>query len=331
MLYKTCALAIIVATSAAPTPPVVDNKRKLGGTVDDGFMGFATAQHSQEALAQQWRENCPPCPTGGFCCPALGCKITETVKTGTDEGAYQAELWAENPFPWYEMPVVPVLSATHPVWTFLQINKQWWLYCFFNDGEAAPAAMPPKSSSAIAAFFLAFVAWFAFAPLMPVIKTQIGLSKADGWTVNIASVFSTVFMRFAVGPLCDEYGPRNLQCMMMLFGGCMIFIAAIAVLGSIVGRAGGRGGRRRRLRRAGRRGARRAGQSRASETFREATGDGGAGAPRPSAGPRGFVQEMVRAVQAQGAAQACVETGNHREASVAVPPRLVRDAALGLR
>ena len=65
-------LAIIVATSAAPTPPVVDNKRKLGGTVDDGFMGFATAQHSQEALAQQWRENCPPCPTGGFCCPALG-------------------------------------------------------------------------------------------------------------------------------------------------------------------------------------------------------------------------------------------------------------------
>jgi len=148
MLYQTCALAIIVATSAAPTPPVVDNKRKLGGTVDDGFMGFATAQHSQEALAQQWRENCPPCPTGGFCCPALGCKITETVKTGTDEGAYQAELWAETPFPWYEMPLVPVLSATHPVWTFLQINKQWWLYCFFNDGEAAPAAMPPTAAAA---------------------------------------------------------------------------------------------------------------------------------------------------------------------------------------
>ena len=79
------------------------------------------------------------------------------------------------------------------------------------------------------------------------------------------------------------------------------------------------------------RGAHRAGQSRASETFREATGDGGAGTPRPSAGPRGFVQEMVRAVQAQGAAPACVETGNRREAPVAVPPRLVRDAALGLR
>ena len=38
---------------------------------------------------------------------------------------YGAELWAETPFPWYEMPLVPVLSATHPVWTFLQINKQW--------------------------------------------------------------------------------------------------------------------------------------------------------------------------------------------------------------
>ena len=78
-------------------------------------------------------------------------------------------------------------------------------------------------------FFLAFLAWFAFAPLMPVIGPQLNIGKKDGWTVNIFSVLSTVMARFIVGPMCDEFGPRTLQCMMMLFGGCMIFIAAIAV------------------------------------------------------------------------------------------------------
>jgi NNP family nitrate/nitrite transporter-like MFS transporter len=78
-------------------------------------------------------------------------------------------------------------------------------------------------------FFLAFLAWFAFAPLMPVIKEQFNINKKDIWTVNICSVLSTVMARFLVGPMCDEFGPRTLQCMMMAFGGCMVFIAAIAV------------------------------------------------------------------------------------------------------
>jgi NNP family nitrate/nitrite transporter-like MFS transporter len=95
-------------------------------------------------------------------------------------------------------------------------------------------------------FHLAFLGWFAFAPLMSTIAPQIlevGCSCADDdticaclarrksqiWGANIASVSSTVAMRFLVGPMCDKFGPRVLQSMMMLWGGVMILIAAVAV------------------------------------------------------------------------------------------------------
>ncbi|CAE6913120.1 NRT2.2 [Symbiodinium natans] len=51
-------------------------------------------------------------------------------------------------------------------------------------------------------FFMAFASWFAFAPLMPQIKKDLGLTKDEVYNANIASVASTVLMRFAVGPLC---------------------------------------------------------------------------------------------------------------------------------
>ena len=60
-------------------------------------------------------------------------------------------------------------------------------------------------------FFLAFFAWFAFAPLMSVIAPQLGLTDQEKWTANICSVASTVLMRFIVGPLCDKVGAKNLQ------------------------------------------------------------------------------------------------------------------------
>ena len=68
-------------------------------------------------------------------------------------------------------------------------------------------------------FFCAFLGWFALAPLMPVIKPSLGLSDDDVYTANITSVLMTVFARFAVGPLCDEYGPRILQTGLLTWGG----------------------------------------------------------------------------------------------------------------
>ena len=55
-------------------------------------------------------------------------------------------------------------------------------------------------------FFMAFVSWFAFAPLMKEINA------------NISSVSSTVFSRFVVGPLCDTFGARITSSMLLIMG-----------------------------------------------------------------------------------------------------------------
>ncbi|CAM9914228.1 unnamed protein product [Heterosigma akashiwo] len=57
-------------------------------------------------------------------------------------------------------------------------------------------------------FFVAFLAWFSFAPLMPKIKEDLGITADEIWVANICSVASTVAFRFAIGPLCDRFGGR---------------------------------------------------------------------------------------------------------------------------
>lgn len=74
------------------------------------------------------------------------------------------------------------------------------------------------------AFFVCFFAWFACAPLMPVIKGEFGLSKDQIANINIAAVFVTIFVRLIIGPLCDKYGPRKAYTGLLLIG-------AIPVLG----------------------------------------------------------------------------------------------------
>ncbi|HEV7813659.1 MAG TPA: MFS transporter [Janthinobacterium sp.] len=74
------------------------------------------------------------------------------------------------------------------------------------------------------AFFVCFFAWFACAPLMPVIKTEFGLSLAQIANINIAAVAITILVRMLVGPLCDRFGPRKTYTALLLLG-------AIPVLG----------------------------------------------------------------------------------------------------
>ncbi len=74
------------------------------------------------------------------------------------------------------------------------------------------------------AFFICFFAWFACAPLMPVIKGEFGLTKDQIANINIAAVFVTIFVRLIIGPLCDKYGPRKAYTGLLLLG-------AIPVLG----------------------------------------------------------------------------------------------------
>jgi NNP family nitrate/nitrite transporter-like MFS transporter len=67
-------------------------------------------------------------------------------------------------------------------------------------------------------FFTAFVAWFAAAPLMPLIREDLGLSPAQIGNSVIASVAITFFARLAVGRLLDHYGPRRVYAWLLLLG-----------------------------------------------------------------------------------------------------------------
>ncbi|TQK02570.1 MFS transporter [Herbaspirillum sp. SJZ107] len=74
------------------------------------------------------------------------------------------------------------------------------------------------------AFFICFFAWFACAPLMPVIKGEFHLSVGQIADINIAAVAITILVRLLVGPLCDRFGPRKTYTGLLALG-------AIPVLG----------------------------------------------------------------------------------------------------
>lgn len=78
------------------------------------------------------------------------------------------------------------------------------------------------------AFFVCFFAWFACAPLMPVIAGEFNLTKDQIANINIAAVAITILVRLIVGPLCDKYGPRITYTALLLIGSIPVFGVAAA-------------------------------------------------------------------------------------------------------
>jgi NNP family nitrate/nitrite transporter-like MFS transporter len=78
------------------------------------------------------------------------------------------------------------------------------------------------------AFFACFFAWFAVAPLMPVIKEEFGLTKDQIANINIAAVGITIVARLAIGPLCDKLGPRLVHTALLALGAIPVFGIAFA-------------------------------------------------------------------------------------------------------
>ena len=68
------------------------------------------------------------------------------------------------------------------------------------------------------AFFTSFVAWFAVAPLMPLIREDLALTKQQVGNSVIAAVASTFFVRLLVGRLLDRFGPRRVYSALLLVG-----------------------------------------------------------------------------------------------------------------
>ncbi|MFA5676831.1 MAG: MFS transporter [Pseudomonas sp.] len=78
------------------------------------------------------------------------------------------------------------------------------------------------------AFFVCFFAWFACAPLMPVIRDEFGLTTQQIANINIAAVAITILVRLIIGPLCDRFGPRKTYTGLMLLGAIPVFGVASA-------------------------------------------------------------------------------------------------------
>lgn len=67
-------------------------------------------------------------------------------------------------------------------------------------------------------FFLCFFGWFGIAPLMPVVREDLGLSQGQIGYIVIGSVSITIFARLLFGWLCDKIGPRLSYSILLLAG-----------------------------------------------------------------------------------------------------------------
>lgn len=78
------------------------------------------------------------------------------------------------------------------------------------------------------AFFLCFFAWFGIAPLMAVVREELGLTKQQIGNTIIASVAITIFARLVIGWLCDRIGPRLSYTVLLLFGSLPVMCIGFA-------------------------------------------------------------------------------------------------------
>ncbi|EGN92385.1 hypothetical protein SERLA73DRAFT_191257 [Serpula lacrymans var. lacrymans S7.3] len=68
-------------------------------------------------------------------------------------------------------------------------------------------------------FFVAFLSWFAFSPLIPdAISGDLHLTSQQIGNSNVISLCATLVVRLIVGPLVDKYGPRKAMATLLIIG-----------------------------------------------------------------------------------------------------------------
>jgi MFS transporter, NNP family, nitrate/nitrite transporter len=77
-------------------------------------------------------------------------------------------------------------------------------------------------------FFVCFFGWFGLAPLMPTIREELHLTKAQIGNLIIVSVSSTIVARLVIGRLCDTWGPRKTAIRLLLIGSIPVFLVGLA-------------------------------------------------------------------------------------------------------
>src|SRR5689334_20357160 len=77
-------------------------------------------------------------------------------------------------------------------------------------------------------FFICFFGWFGIAPLMPIVREDLNLTKSQIGNIIIASVAITIFARLFFGWLCDKIGPRISYTILLLFGSIPVMLIGLS-------------------------------------------------------------------------------------------------------
>ncbi|ART62855.1 NarK family nitrate/nitrite MFS transporter [Kushneria marisflavi] len=78
------------------------------------------------------------------------------------------------------------------------------------------------------AFHVCFFGWFGIAPLMAVVRDDLGLTKTQIGNTIIASVAITIVVRLAIGLLCDRIGPRRAYTWLLCLGSLPVMMIGFA-------------------------------------------------------------------------------------------------------
>ncbi|WP_298776407.1 NarK family nitrate/nitrite MFS transporter [uncultured Shewanella sp.] len=78
------------------------------------------------------------------------------------------------------------------------------------------------------AFFITFMVWFNFVPLLQSVKSSLGLTQAEIKTLLILNVAFTIPARVIIGMLTDKYGPRLVYSALLAVSAIPCFVFALA-------------------------------------------------------------------------------------------------------
>ncbi|WP_421873527.1 MFS transporter [Marinoscillum sp.] len=74
------------------------------------------------------------------------------------------------------------------------------------------------------AFFLCFFGWFGIAPMLAIVREDLGITTDQIVNTNMIAVASTVFMRLIIGWLCDRIGPRVTYTWLLILGSIPVIL-----------------------------------------------------------------------------------------------------------